>query len=133
MRSGSRVKLIGQGRRIGMFTGALIIIIGTIVQATCYNLGGFMAGRFILGFGVAICASAGPTYVSEMSHPTYRGTMTAIYNTFYFIGGIPGTFIPYGTSTIQGTNSWRIPIWVQMSFAGAVLIFSLLLPEVCLS
>ncbi|MCJ1243130.1 hypothetical protein MMC30_000327 [Trapelia coarctata] len=117
------------GRRIGMFTGALTIIVGTIIQATCYNLAGFMAGRFILGFGVAITASAGPAYVSEMAHPTFRGTMTAIYNTFWFVGGIPGTFIPYGTSTISGTNSWRIPVWIQMSFSGIVLISVLFLPE----
>ena len=89
-----------------------------------------MAGRFILGFGVAICASAGPAYVSEMAHPAYRGTMTAVYNTCWFMGGIPGTFIPYGTSSINGTASWRIPVWVQMSFSGIVLIFCLFLPEV---
>jgi len=55
--------------------------------------------------------------------------MTAVYNTFWFIGGIPGTFVPYGTSTIIGSNSWRIPVWVQMTFSGVVLIFCLLLPE----
>jgi MFS family permease len=112
-----------------MFIGALIIVIGTCVQAPSTNLGGFMAGRFILGFGVAISASAGPAYVSEMAHPAYRGTMTGIYNTFYFIGGIPGTFVPYGTSYITGSNSWRIPIWLQMVFSGIVLVFSLFLPE----
>ena len=115
-----------------MFIGALIIIIGTIVQATCHNIGGFIGGRFVLGFGVAISASAGPTYVSEMAHPTFRGTMTAIYNTFWFIGGIPGTFVPYGTSFIPGSMAWRIPTWVQMVFPGIVLIFCLFLPEVSL-
>ena len=113
-----------------MFIGSAIIIVGTIIQATCHNLAGFMIGRFILGFGVAISVSAGPAYVSEMAHPAFRGVMTAIYNTFYFIGGIPGTFIPYGTETINGTNSWRIPTWLQCVFAGLVLVFSLFLPEV---
>ena len=112
-----------------MFTGALIIIVGTIIQATCYNLAGFMVGRFILGFGVAISVSAGPAYVSEMAHPSFRGVMTAIYNTFWYIGGVPGTFVPYGTQVISGTNSWRIPVWIQMVFSGIVLIFCLLLPE----
>ncbi|MCJ1259050.1 hypothetical protein MMC24_006885 [Lignoscripta atroalba] len=117
------------GRRVGMFIGAAIIIIGTIVQATCHNLGGFMAGRFILGFGVAITASAGPAYVSEMAHPAYRGTMTAVYNTFWFMGGIPGTFVPYGTRVIPTTNSWRIPVWLQCVFSGVVLCWSFFLPE----
>ncbi|MCJ1314420.1 hypothetical protein MMC25_008102 [Agyrium rufum] len=117
------------GRRIGMAIGAIIIIVGTIVQATCHNLGGFMGGRFILGFGVAISATAGPSYVAEMSHPVFRGTMTGIYNVCWFMGGIPGTFIPYGTQNIAGTNSWRIPIWIQMTFSGIVLIFVMFLPE----
>ncbi|MCJ1438763.1 hypothetical protein MMC27_008153 [Xylographa pallens] len=53
-----------------------------------------------------------------MAHPTFRGTMTAVYNTFWFIGGIPGTFVPYGTSTIIGSNSWRISDWAQITFSG---------------
>lgn len=63
------------GRRYGMMFGASFIILGTIVQATCTGLAGFMAGRFLLGFGVATSASAGPAYVSEMAHPAFRGTM----------------------------------------------------------
>lgn len=113
-----------------MFIGALIIVVGTCVQASCHNLAGFMAGRFVLGFGVAISASAGPAYVSEMAHPSFRGVMTAVYNTFWFIGGIPGTFVPYGTQVLSGTNSWRIPIWLQMVFSGIVLCLCLFLPEV---
>jgi hypothetical protein len=30
--------------------------------------------------------------VSEMAHPSFRGAMTGIYTTFYFVGAIPGTF-----------------------------------------
>ncbi|GKZ24340.1 hypothetical protein AbraCBS73388_011148 [Aspergillus brasiliensis] len=112
-----------KGRRVGMALGSLFIIIGTIVQATCHNIGGFMGGRFILGFGVAISATAGPAYVSEMAHPAYRGAMTGLYNVLWFGGGIPGTFIPWRTSSIEGTMSWRIPIWLQMVFSGLVLVF----------
>lgn len=89
-----------------------------------------MAGRFLLGFGVAICATAGPSYVSEMAHPAYRGAMTGLYNVLWFGGGIPGTFIPWKTSQIQSEQSWRIPIWLQMVFAGCVLLFCFTLPEV---
>ncbi|KAA8643486.1 putative MFS lactose permease [Aspergillus tanneri] len=118
-----------KGRRVGMALGAIFIIIGTIVQATCHNLGGFMAGRFILGFGVATSATAGPAYVSEIAHPAYRGAMTGLYNVLWFGGGIPGTFIPWRTSSIEGTMSWRIPIWLQMVFSGMVLLFCFTLPE----
>lgn len=115
-----------------MALGALFIIVGTIVQATCHNLGAFMGGRFLLGFGVATSATAGPAYVSEMAHPAYRGAMTGLYNVLWFGGGVPGTFIPWRTAQIQGTQSWRIPIWLQMVFSGLVLLFCFTLPEVCI-
>ncbi|KAF2022137.1 general substrate transporter [Aaosphaeria arxii CBS 175.79] len=118
-----------KGRRWGMFIGCLIIMLGTCIQATCFNLGGFMGGRFVLGFGVAITSTAGPAYASEMAHPAYRGVLTGIFNTFWFVGGIPGTFVPFGTSTLTGTQSWRIPVWLQMIFAGIVLFCSPFLPE----
>jgi MFS family permease len=118
-----------KGRRIGMFTGSLIIVIGACIQATCNSLAQFMTGRFILGFGCAITSSAGPAYVSEMAHPSYRGLMTGIYNCFWFVGGIPGTYVPYATSGIAGTLSWRIPIWCQIIFSGIVVLGSLMLPE----
>lgn len=68
------------GRRVGMFTGAVIIIIGTCVQAPSVNSGMFLAGRFILGFGVSFCSVSAPCYVSEMAHPAWRGTLTGLYN-----------------------------------------------------
>ena len=75
------------GRRFGLFTGITIIFIGTIVQGTTMDtakVGQYMGGRFLLGFGIAIAASAGPTYIVELSHPAYRGMITALYNTFWY-------------------------------------------------
>lgn len=66
------------GRRWGMFVGAVIIIIGTCVQAPAPTEGQFLAGRFVLGFGVSFCAVSAPTYVSEMAHPKWRGTITGL-------------------------------------------------------
>ncbi|PQE28611.1 MFS lactose permease protein [Rutstroemia sp. NJR-2017a WRK4] len=67
--------------------------------------------------------------VSEMAHPSFRGAMTGIYTTFYFVGAIPGTFVPYATSYINGSQAWRIPLWLQMTFSGIVLVSVLFLPE----
>ena len=74
------------GRRFGLFIGIVVLFLGIIVQATTLEtakVGQYMGGRFLLGFGIAIAASAGPTYVVEISHPAYRGIITAAYNTFW--------------------------------------------------
>lgn len=84
------------GRRWGMFIGGAIIIAGTCVQAPATSREMFMGGRFILGFGVATCATAGPSYVAEMAHPAWRGTLTGLYNTFWFVGGVSSFFFFFG-------------------------------------
>ena len=74
------------GRRRGIFIGAFVVTIGTVVQGTVvytHNLKQFMAGRFIVGFGAQIAGSAGPIYVIEMCHPAHRGVITALFNTFW--------------------------------------------------
>jgi MFS family permease len=68
------------GRRMGMFTGACLIILGTCIQAPSVNYGMFLGGRFILGFGVSFCCVSAPCYVSEMAHLVWRGTLTGLYN-----------------------------------------------------
>lgn len=73
------------GRRVGMFSGAVFVIVGTVISATVTggSVKQFMGGRFLLGFGVAITSAAGPMYVTEVSHPAYRGRITAFFNTFW--------------------------------------------------
>lgn len=74
------------GRRFGMWIGCVLIIVGTIVQGVATHENGvkqFMGGRFLLGFGVNVASAAGPMYVVEVSHPAYRGIVTAIFNCFW--------------------------------------------------
>ncbi|KAK3300644.1 uncharacterized protein B0H64DRAFT_428671 [Chaetomium fimeti] len=48
------------GRRCGMFVGALIVVIGTCVQAPSTTKEQFLAGRFVLGFGVSFVVGRRP-------------------------------------------------------------------------
>lgn len=118
------------GRRWGMFIGSLIVIIGTCVQAPSTSRGQFLGGRFILGFGVSFCCVSAPTYVSEIAHPAYRGTLTGLYNCTWYIGSIIASWVSYGCAYIDNDNlAWRIPIWCQMITSGLVCIFVFFLPE----
>lgn len=51
------------GRRVGMFVGCVFVIIGTCVQAPSKNIGTFMGGRFLLGFGSSFIGISAPTLV----------------------------------------------------------------------
>ncbi|MCJ1258088.1 hypothetical protein MMC24_005918 [Lignoscripta atroalba] len=120
------------GRRVGMFIGAFTIVIGTIIQGTTFrnaSVGQFMGGRFLLGFGVSIAASAGPVYVVEVSHPAYRGVVTALYNCFWFTGSIVAGGATRGSLNLGGHTSWLIPVWLQLMASCIIVGLVWLLPE----
>lgn len=117
------------GRRAGMFTGSCIIIVGTCIQAPAVNMGMFLTGRFLLGFGVSFCCVSAPCYVSELAHPKWRGTMTGLYNTMWYIGSIIASWTCYGTNYIEGNGAWRIPIWLQLVSSIIVAGGAFFLPE----
>ncbi|CEJ80033.1 Putative General substrate transporter [[Torrubiella] hemipterigena] len=117
------------GRRWGMFTGALLVVIGTAIQAPSTGRGQFLAGRFVLGFGVSFCCVSAPCYVSEMAHPRWRGTLTGLYNCTWYIGSIIASWVVYGCAYWDSLDAWRIPFWCQLITSGIVIIFVFFLPE----
>ncbi|THW69628.1 general substrate transporter [Aureobasidium pullulans] len=120
------------GRRYGMFIGAFVIMVGTIVSGTTFtdgNVKQFMGGRFLLGFGVSIASSAGPIYVVEMSHPAYRGKATAYCNCFWFTGSIIAAGAVRGALNLSGNTSWLVPVWIQMACPLVICLFVWFIPE----
>ncbi|KAH8597822.1 general substrate transporter [Bisporella sp. PMI_857] len=120
------------GRRFGMWIGCLCIIIGTVIQGVATQANGtkqFMGGRFLLGFGVNVASAAGPMYVVEVSHPAYRGVVTAIFNCFWFTGSIIASGVARGGLNIGGNISWRLVIWIQLMFSSIIFLAAYFLPE----
>ena len=120
------------GRRGGMFIAGSIIVIGVIIQGTTiatHSIGQFMGGRFLLGFGVGIIGSSGPTYVVEMSHPAHRGVTTGLYNVFWPVGALVASGAARGGLSYTGNTQWLIPVWLQMMFPGLIVLLAWFLPE----
>ena len=69
------------GRRIGIMTGSVLIMIGAAVQTAAQNDGYLLGGRFVLGLGVSIGTSAAPTYALELAPPQWRARVVGYYNT----------------------------------------------------
>lgn len=57
----------GWGRRICIFVGCLLVVVGTAIQGSAHGLQQFIGGRFVLGFGASIASAAGPAYTVEVS------------------------------------------------------------------
>ncbi|KAF5393166.1 hypothetical protein D9757_001239 [Collybiopsis confluens] len=117
------------GRRGGMFIGAVIIVVGAVTITTALTKSYLLAGRFVLGLGVSITATACPSYVVEMAPPQWRGRLTGLFNTFYYAGSMLCTGIAIATARLSTTTSWRAPLAIQIVPAGILCTFVWLLPE----
>jgi len=117
------------GRRAGMFAGCLTILCGTAIITTSHAVNQFLAGRFILGMGIAIAITSAPVYCIEIAPPQWRGRMTALYNTGWSGGAIPAAAVVFGTQTMKSNWSYRIPLLLQAVPAGLVCCIVWFLPE----
>lgn len=68
----------GYGRRMCIFVGCVLVLVGTAIQTPANSMSQFIGGRFVLGFGASIASAAGPAYTVELAHPAYRGTMAGM-------------------------------------------------------
>ncbi|EJD05087.1 general substrate transporter [Fomitiporia mediterranea MF3/22] len=117
------------GRRAGMFVGCLTIMAGSAIISSSMERGQFIAGRFILGMGIAVATIGAPTYTVEIAPPHWRGRLTSLYNTGWNGGAIPAAAITLGTSNITSDWSWRIPLILQAFPATLVVLTVWFLPE----
>ncbi|KIW37688.1 uncharacterized protein PV06_10322 [Exophiala oligosperma] len=119
-----------KGRKLPIFLGCLGVIVGTIVTATAKSMSVFIGGRFLLSFFCTWATTAAPMYVVEIAPPLYRGTVSGLYNTLWYMGSIIATFAVYGTHIHFTSNlSWRLPLWLQMLCPGIVCMTVWLIPE----
>ncbi|KAF2134182.1 MFS lactose permease-like protein [Dothidotthia symphoricarpi CBS 119687] len=121
----------GYGRRVCIFVGCALVLVGTAVQGTANTMGHFIAGRFVLGFGASIASAAGPAYTVELAHPAYRGTMAGMYNNFWWFGNIIAGWTTYGTNLNMGSTSWawRIPTIAQCFLPTIIMCAIMFFPE----
>lgn len=68
------------GRRLPIFFGSIVIILGALLQGCATNFGMFASGRFCIGLGAGFVATAAPTLLGELAYPTHRPIITAMYN-----------------------------------------------------
>ncbi|KAE9376357.1 putative MFS lactose permease [Stipitochalara longipes BDJ] len=117
------------GRKIGMFCGAWVIILGAIIASTSFHLGQLIVGRFILGVGIQIMTVAAPAYAIEIAPPHWRGRCAGFYNNGWFGGSIPAALVTFGTNNIQSNYSWRIPLLLQCVACLFVVVAVWFIPE----
>lgn len=109
------------GRRWAIISGCVIVIISTFISTfTPRNIGGFIAGRAIVGIGQGIALPAGPTYISEIAPAESRGKIMSFWQMNFSVGSFLAYWINYACSK----NSKKLGDWDWKT----VQLFQLLAP-----
>ena len=102
------------GRKWPTVIGAVVIIIGAIVQVFATDLWMFIGGKIVLGFGVTTVQMGAPVLVTELSHPKERATVSTFYNTSIYLGYVVGAWVTFGVTKINSEWQWKLPTLLQI-------------------
>ncbi|RSL82282.1 hypothetical protein CEP51_005283 [Fusarium floridanum] len=117
------------GRKSSTFWGSLIMIIGTIIQASAHEYGLFSAGRVVGGIGNGMVTSTIPTWQSECARPHQRGFLITLSGALISGGIMISYWVDYGFYFLSGSVRWRFPVSFQSFFTIIVMIGLLYLPD----
>jgi MFS family permease len=134
-----------RGRRECILWSAILTLIGGVIQGAAQNIGMFVAGRCIVGAGMAFGQTAAPTLVAETTPVQYRAFALGLYYAFWGVGTLIASGVCYGvrlsylhlihthhllqTQAITSTYAWRIPSLLQAAPSICVIFLLQLIPE----
>lgn len=117
------------GRKIGILVGSIFLLLGVGLQAGANGFGMFVAGRFLLGFGMCITLSSAPLLIAEISHPQDRAILSTYMGCTYHSGAFIAAWTTYGTLKIPSHMAWRLPSALQCVCTVIILCFLYWIPE----
>ncbi len=118
------------GRRPVIFVGAVLTLIGQILEASAFHLAQLVVGRTILGVGVGMLSGTVPTWQSECSNSKNRGKHVVLDGLFISLGYALQAWINLGFYQFKtGPVTWRPPVALPC-FLSLVLMASIFfMPE----
>ncbi|RYP48868.1 hypothetical protein DL769_011153 [Monosporascus sp. CRB-8-3] len=118
------------GRVRGIAIGTIIFAVGAALQAGSINIAMFVVGRIVEGVGEGLYVGPMIVYITEISTPQHRATLTTAPQLLHTLGLVVGFFACYGTTNIPSSLSWRLPLILLAGYSFAFTIMAVLvLPE----
>ncbi|KAK9356644.1 general substrate transporter [Lipomyces doorenjongii] len=117
------------GRRQSIALGAIVMIIGAILQASAYQLAQMFLGRIISGVGIGIINSTVPILQAEVSPKATRGLYVAMYCSTLNLGIVTAYWLDFGLSYVDSEIAWRFPTAFQIVYLLAIIWLTVMVPE----
>ncbi|KAJ2907248.1 sugar transporter [Zalerion maritima] len=109
------------GRRGVNWVGNALVIVASLMQGLAPNLACLMAGRFVLGFGTALCSA--PQYIAEVAPIHLRGRLVGIFGACFQVGSLIMLAAMMGFTKWDNDWMWRLPFILEAVFPLIVCVF----------
>lgn len=117
------------GRKRSIYVGAIVVIVGSILQCSAKVVIHLIIARIFTGIGVGIMTAVVPTWQAEVSQAHNRGAMITIEAANIIVGFSLSNWIAFGSSFATSNFQWIFPISLQTVFAIYLLIIGPFLVE----
>jgi MFS family permease len=118
------------GRRWVMVFGAVMCIAAALVQTFSYSSKQYIAGRFLMGFGISPSIVGASSLVNELAHPRQRPFIGASFNVIWYLGSIIAAWLNYGlASGVTSSWQWRGPSLGQVVPSLFIISVIFFIPE----
>ncbi|KAI0808620.1 putative sugar transporter [Xylaria sp. FL0064] len=117
------------GRKPVIFAGAIVSLLGEVLEASSFRLSQLIIGRVILGVGVGILSGVVPTWLSELSSSRHRGKQVVLTGLFLTLGYVLQAWINLRFFFAAGAITWRVPISICAVFNLLLMAVIFFMPE----
>ncbi|PYI00250.1 general substrate transporter [Aspergillus sclerotiicarbonarius CBS 121057] len=93
------------GRKMAIYLGCILFVIGSVLQATAYTIAQMSVGRVVVGLGVGSAAMVVPLYIAEIAPARARGRLIGLNNMSITGGQIISYAI--GAAFADVSHGWR--------------------------
>src|SRR3954468_20023034 len=94
------------GRRATLLWVGVLYVASALGCAFAWNVGIFIAARFIGGLGIGVSTVVAPMYISEIAPPAHRGRLAGMFQ-FNIVFGIVIAFLSNALLAGIGDDAWR--------------------------
>jgi multidrug resistance protein len=110
-----------RGRRWVLAAGGIVTVLGNLLCAVAWSYAVFLVGRFIAGAGAAMVLTGGQIVVADISSPSNRGRLMAVYQGVFLFavgaGPLPG-------GILADRISLEAPFYTNAAFAAVVALLA---------
>ncbi|KZO89790.1 MFS general substrate transporter [Calocera viscosa TUFC12733] len=118
------------GRKIGLYTACGCSIVGlAITGGSAANIGMFIFGRWLTGFGGWGSCMAALIYESEISITETRGFLSGCTGTANAVGYAIAAWVGVGIFYLDTPDAWRAPLLIGIIFPLTMVILLPFVPE----